>query len=301
MEKKELDFKIGLFQITVEDFSKLIKITVEHPTGELWRKEFDDIAIQKIPNNWTTLPFLYDLLDSASQNQDGHSLEVHLQTGESKILSILVKSEPSKYCGARVFSIDLPMIQMDTLEQIKRAVTKLQESKNKSSKEDQFDNVHKHADIVLSRNNLLATKTKASGHLGVVVGKLHDKGVHFLMVKIIRTTVGRSAVMIGVNNSYDVSTYPGNGVNIQGKALYGNTGHIYENGSSIDYGVGGQIPAGSYIGTLLDMNKKEVSMSVNAIWGVPKRLTASAYCFMVTLCDAYETVEIIADECWHKS
>jgi len=120
------------------------------------------------------------------------------------------------------------------------------------------------------------------------------------LTQLVRSTANRSVCFVGVVDSFDVSTYPGTGVNAKGVGIYMNNGHVHRNSTSGDANVGGQVPPGSFVGVLLDMNKKVVTFSVNGLESQQYSLEGEKYCLIVTLYDRLESIKLLPEFCYHK-
>jgi len=138
-----------------------------------------------------------------------------------------------------------------------------------------------------------------SAHDSFTTGIKYVKGVHFLMFRVIRSV--SSYCMIGVQSELkELTPYPGHSSFPTGKALYGANGHVYADGSSSDYGLGGY-QAGDYVGCLLDMNKKCLVLSINGRAGKELPLADNGYYMVANVYYVGDSVEIMPQQCYHKS
>jgi len=281
---------------------KNYKFEVEHTISQrVWCKTVADNEIITLTKGiCENGSFLLLFLEDAVDNREGASLQ--LEPAEKKMM-ITLNLEATRRTPKKTALVALDELEMDQGARVERMVVHLskQLEELKTGSEDKFDPTHLHPDFVLSQNQTLITRSKNSGtHVGGTTSTLYSSGCHFWLTQLVRSGASRSVCFVGVVDSFAVSTYPGTGVHAKGVGFYMYNGQVYRNNSSADAGVGGLVPPGSFVGVLLDMNKKVVSFSVNGIDTQQYNLESEKYCLMVNLHDRLESVKLLSEFCYHK-
>jgi len=169
----------------------------------------------------------------------------------------------------------------------------------KETEVDAFSAVEIHPNLQLFHGSLAVVKTgSANGHNSVTTGRAYTQGQHYLEFRAIRGV--SNSLMIGVQpNNVILEGYPGIAAVPKGRALYGQNGHWYYDGTNANYGLGGYGP-GDHVGVLLDMDNKRLTFHINGRAGPPSSLTETQYYFIVNVHSLGDAVEILPKFCWHK-